>query len=384
MSFSGKATYTAGSDLPEIAEDVADLVTILSPSETPLLDALGDSMHAATSTRHEWLEDSLLANSDAINESSINDASLNVTAITVNNGSVFRVGDLVQAAGSTEVMLVTGVSGNVITVTRGYGSTTKTELENTLGLSILGNAAIEGQDADSPRFSVRTRQSNYTQIFSAALQISGTEMAVRQLAVEDELDYQKTLRLRELLRDLENTVINGVAPAANPEGSATVRRSLRGIVASIVSNVMTPGAGLIPGDDELTEAHVNAALRTIWEASGNRPDLILCGGAQKRLINGFIQTNQRFSPVNEQFKNLVSVYESDYGVSRVILSRYVPPDALIFLDSTKTAVVPLVGRSFGYLPLATTGDYTSGELVGEYTMELRCEQGHGILRGLTP
>jgi len=41
MSFTGKATYSAGATLPEIAEDVADLVAVNSPHETPLLDALG-------------------------------------------------------------------------------------------------------------------------------------------------------------------------------------------------------------------------------------------------------------------------------------------------------------------------------------------------------
>jgi len=382
MSFSGKATYTGGSSLPEIAEDVADLVTILGPQETPFLDALGDPLYSATSTRHEWLEDSLISNTTTINEPSISDGALNVTAVTVVNGAIFRIGDLVKGAGSTEVLLVTAVSGNVITVTRGYGGSTKAQLTDTEVLVILGNAALEAQDAGTPRFTVRTRQSNYTQIFSTALQISGTEMAVRQLAVDDELDYQKTLRLRELLRDLENTVVNGVGPAATPEGSATVRRTMRGLIASLTTNVMTPGAGHIPGDSSLGEGHINGALQTIWEVSGNKPDLILCGGSQKRRINGFIQTNQRFSPAGEQFKNLVSTYESDYGVCRVILSRYVPADAVIFVDSSKAAVVPLTGRSFGYLALAATGDYVSGELVGEYTFELRHEKGHGILRGL--
>ena len=128
---------------------------------------------------------------------------------------------------------------------------------------------------------------------------------MKQIGVEDEMAYQKTNRLRELLRDLENTAINGVAPASDPQGSSTPpRRTLRGILASIVTNVMQPGAGIIPTDLELSEAHVNAALRTVWELSGNKPDLIVCGGGQKRRINGFIQTNTRFSPESEAFKNL--------------------------------------------------------------------------------
>ena len=43
MSFTGKATYAAGTDLPEIMEDVSDVIGIVSPFETPLLDYLGDA-----------------------------------------------------------------------------------------------------------------------------------------------------------------------------------------------------------------------------------------------------------------------------------------------------------------------------------------------------
>ena len=42
MPFTGKATYSAGATLPEIAEDVSDIIALVSPYETPLLDHLGD------------------------------------------------------------------------------------------------------------------------------------------------------------------------------------------------------------------------------------------------------------------------------------------------------------------------------------------------------
>ena len=382
MSFSGKATYTGGSTLPEIADDVGDLVSILSPQETPLLDALGDPLYAATSTRHEWLEDELLPNSDSVYQPGLDDSGVTTSSLTVTHGDRFRVGDLIQATGSREVILVTAVATNVLTLTRGYGGTSKSALSHGLTLLILGNAALEGADAGAPRFTIRSRKSNYTQIFSAALQISGSELAVRQVNVADELDYQRTNRLRELLRDLENTVINGVGPAATPEGSATVRRTLQGIIASVTTNQLSPGSGYIPGDDNLAEAHINGALRTVWELTGNKPDLIVCAGAQKRKINGFMSTTSRTAPESERFKNLVNIYESDFGVCRVLLSRYVPADMVLFLDSTKLAVLPLAGRSFQYLSLATTGDYVSGEMLGEYTLELRCEKGHAVLKGL--
>lgn len=382
MAFTGKATYSAGSTLPEIAEDVSDLVGIVAPYETPLLDALGDPLRAATSTRHEWLEDALLPNTTAINQPAISDGSANTTALTM-TAAVCRPGDLLRANGSPEIMLVTAASGATVTVTRGYGATTATALTHGEAITILGNAALEGDAAGAPRFTTRVRKSNYTQIFSAAISVSGTEAAVRQTAVRDELDYQKQLRLRELLRDLENTVINGVAPAASPEGSATVRRTMRGIVRSLSTNAFTPGSGGISSELQLGEAHLNQALRNVWEASGARPDLIVLGGYQKRRVNMFTATAQRYLPESEVFKRLVSTYESDFGTCRVLLSRFVPTDSVLLLDSSRISVLPLSGRSFAYKPLASTGDYDTGELIGEYTLELRNESAHAVISGLS-
>ena len=119
MAFTGKATYSAGATLPELAEDVADLIGIVSPYETPLLDALGDPLRAARSTHHEWLEDELLPNKDSINDAAISSPS-SETSFDVANGSRFRVGDQIQIEGSEELILVTSVSSDTVTVVRGY------------------------------------------------------------------------------------------------------------------------------------------------------------------------------------------------------------------------------------------------------------------------
>ena len=92
MAFTGKATYSAGPTLPEIAEDVSDLISIVSPYETPLLDVLGDSLRAAGSTHHEWLEDELLPNKDVVNDLMISDPA-STTQFDTANGSRFRIGD---------------------------------------------------------------------------------------------------------------------------------------------------------------------------------------------------------------------------------------------------------------------------------------------------
>ena len=383
MSFTGKATYSSGATLQELAEDVSDIISIVSPYETPLLDHLGDAPREATSTYHEWLEDTLLPNKDAIDQNGLDDATKDTTSVTVANGDRFRVGDQVQAAGSKELMFVTAVSTNTLTLQRGYGGTTADELADTDTLHILGNAALEGDEAPAARFTNRQRRGNWTQIFTSALRVSSSDFAVRKLAIADELDYQKQERLRELLRDLENTVINGAAPAANPQGSSSVRRTMKGIIPSLETNLFAPGVSSFPSDASLTEAQLNLALRLVWENASSRIDTIVVNGAQKRRINNFITASRGYASQDDTYRDMVSLYESDFGVCRVLLSRNVPTDTILMLDSSRVDVLPLTGRSFHYKPLASTGDYEAGELIGEYSLEFRNELAHGMITGLT-
>ncbi len=387
MPFTGKATYSAGTTLPELAEDVSDIIGIVSPFETPLLDHLGDAKRPATSTIHEWIEDTLLPNTDSVNQTTFSPNAQDATAITVSAGARFRVGDQVRPDGAREIMLVTAITGNVLTVVRRYGSTTASSLSNLQKLLILGNAAIEGDDRPATRFGDRVRKRNFTQIFTSSVEVSGSMRAARTHGIDDELDYQKQERLRELMRDLENCVINGVAPAANPQGSSSVRRSMNGIIPALTTNLFQPGQGGIPlgfgGTNQLSEPVLSAAMRLIWEQSSGKIDTIVVPGVQKRRINEFLQGVRFYAPDDQRIRNSVGVYESDFGVCRVVLSRWIPADSLLLLDSSRLSVLPLAGRSFQFKPLASNGDSDVGMVVGEYTLEIKNENAHGLIRGLT-
>lgn len=382
MAFTGKATYSAGTTLPELAEDVSDLVGIASPYETPLLFALGDPLREATSTHHEWLEDELLPNKDTINDATWSDPSAD-TSFDVDHGDRFRVGDQVQVEGSEELMLVTAVSTDTLTVVRGYAGTTAEDLADEQVVNILGNAALEGAEKPNARFTNRIRCGNYTQILTASVEVSGSDMASSQLGLTNEMDYQKEKRLRELLRDLEHTVVGGGRPASDPQGGGTVRRTMKGILQHLASNVFHAGDSGFPTGADLDEAKVNYVLRKIWEVSSGHVDLIVVGGFQKRKINAFCADSRTYGANDTTFTNLVSLYESDFGVCHIVTTRWVPQDAVLLLDSSRISVMPLAGRSFHFKPLASSGDYECGELIGEYTLELKNEAAHGLIRGLS-
>jgi hypothetical protein len=339
-------------------------------------------MREATSTHHEWLEDELLPNKDAVNDSTYTDPAAD-TDFVVDNGSRFRVGDQIQVEGSEELMLVAGINGDTLTVVRGYAGTTAEDLADNQVINILGNAALEGADKPGVRFTNRSRCGNYTQIFAATVEVSGTDMAASQLGLADEMDYQKQERLREMIRDLENTVVNGGQPASNPEGSGTVRRSMKGTIQHLSTNVFHTGDSGFPSGTDLDETKVNYVLRKIWDSSNGNVDLIIVGGFQKRKINGFTSGSRSYAANDTTFTDMISIYESDFGICRIVTTRWMPQDAALFLDSSRVNVLPLAGRSFHFKPLASGGDYECGELIGEYTVELKNEAAHGLVRDLS-
>lgn len=375
MSFTGKATYDAGASLPELVDDVSDLVGLISPFDTPLLDAVGSPRYAAKSTRHEWFEDQLNPNFSAINNGPGYDD--DDTAIVVDAGGVFRIGDLVKPSGSDEVMQVTGINTNTLTVSRGYGGSAPASVVDDQQLDVIGHAALEGEDAAAAAHRARVRKDNYSQIFTETVTISGSMDAVGLHAVEREFDYQVIQRLRELMRSLEQTVICGFKASANPQGSAAVRRTMGGLLQFITGVVEDKSAAA------LTEDSLNASLRSVW-AKGGRPNAIVCNGFQKRRISSFIQSSRRYEPESNALRNVVDVYESDFGVQRVVLSRWVPADKILLLDLDKVQVMPLQGRSFFVKPLAESGDFRKAQIIGEYTLEIQNggDGGHGVITNL--
>ncbi|MHC5161894.1 MAG: SU10 major capsid protein, partial [Planctomycetota bacterium] len=148
-----------------------------------------------------------------------------------------------------------------------------------------------------------------------------------------------------------------------------------------------------PTGTTLDEDKINFVLRKIWENSNGNVDTIVVGGFQKRKINGFLSAIRGYDSGDTTYRDGVSAYESDFGLCRIVTTRWMPQDAVMLLDSSRVGavmlldssrvgVLPLAGRSFHFKPLASSGDYECGELIGEYTLELRNEAAHGLIRGL--
>jgi len=73
---------------------------------------------------------------DSINDTSWSDPTEDTTFV-VDNGSLFSLGNVIQVVGSSELMRVTDITDNTLTVLRGYGNTTKEALADNQQLNLI-------------------------------------------------------------------------------------------------------------------------------------------------------------------------------------------------------------------------------------------------------
>ena len=342
-----------------------ELAEIIRRDNTSFLSRVGISGEA-TETKHSWMEDSLNANSVTLNEAMDGvETDLDVAA---GHGLRVRIGSLlrnVSEAGKTEVFQVTAIATDTLTVVRGYGSTSAETHTSGSTLRIIANPAQEGQDAPNDESKVRTKVSNYTQIFQKGINISYTMRAVMQAGVADEYALQVSRRLMEVMRELDSSLVLGISSAS--QGSDSVYRSMGGIL-EFASQV---GGNTTSTSEALTLSVVNDMCKQIWD-DGGYPNFILVGGKQKRAISAFDQSARRSSYDGTVAGYVVDKVVTDLGfMLDVIVDPWVPDDVCIIGDLNKVKVMPLRNSAMRAEDVAKTGASYKGQIYGEYTAEFR-------------
>lgn len=157
----------------DMAEDIAHL----TPSEAPFV-ALTKRLtkEKATNPEFSWLDRELEARWDAINNGAGYDDA--ATSIVVDNGAYFRAGMIVKVPRTGEVLLVSSISTNTLTVVRGFGETSAAAIVDNDPLLIIGNVNEEGSGAPSDAGGNPTKGYNYTQIFKTPFSVTNTANAM--------------------------------------------------------------------------------------------------------------------------------------------------------------------------------------------------------------
>jgi hypothetical protein len=349
-------------------QSVVDEILLLNGHQTPLLSLLGFS-EAVTQTTHQWFEDEMVAD-----ESTVAGAVTNVaTAVVVADAEPFRVGHVVKIG--EELLLVTAVNTGTktLTVVRGYAATTAAAIADLAKIEVQFVEGQEGADARSSRFKARVAKSNKTQIFDDSVEISGTAAAVQQYGIGDLYEYEKQKKQLELALQLEKALINGVS---YENGQIRQMKGIRQFIATNVDNV----AGA------LTMDAVNNLAQKIYEAGGFATGgdfKVIVGAKQKRKLSALDTNKVQIGRAENARGEVVDTLINDFGQFEIALNNNLAADELLFVDANRMAIRPLVGREFFHKYMGEKGDYTTGIVVGEYTLEFKQEKAHGRLKGLS-
>lgn len=367
MVFTGRASYDTGV-FDGIAEDVSDIIGMISPAETPLLDRLGDPAQSAQNVLHEWLEDALSPNT-IVSSSTISSAgtALGVHVSGQSVGTYLQSGMQVKVKRTGEYIQISATTANTLVITRAFGGTSAATIVAGDELFIISDVGLEGADVSVDTSRPRTRKNNYTQIFKKDIIISGTVQAVNMLGgIANEYDYQKMKKIKETIRDLEKAAIQGKS-SGNSLGSASAYRTFAGIWDQITTN-STSIATIDPDS-------LNTVVQNAWNNGAGDLDLIVCDANWKKVIDKFNDTRILTSDTKNSYTRKISLYEGTFGTQEVLLSRWMPANSLMVLSSQRVKVMPLKGRSYQYMDVAKTGDSNKGMVLGEYTVEVKNEEG---------
>jgi hypothetical protein len=154
---------------------------------------------------------------------------------------------------------------------------------------------------------------------------------------------------------------------------------MKGMRSWIQTNVTSLSSTALAAD------HINNALQSIYEAGGFSTGgnyKIIVPAKQKRAISNLSSGNIRLTQSETERGQAVDRFVSDFGKFDISLNNNLNADELFIVDANRAFIRPLNGREFFHKYMGEKGDYTTGIIVGEYTLEFRQEKAHARIKGL--
>ena len=366
------SSYGLTGGIPISIDTIIDLI---DPTDLPFQNgfmlggapALG--MFPVDNKKMEWQDDALAETLSTINEGGQYSAS--DTTLTVTDGSRFKTGDVLKI--DTELLYVSSVSTNNLTVIRAFAGSTATTHEDSVEVIGIGQALPEGNDAIEASHVDRDRRHNFTQIFGPRkVQSTGTEQVMPKygLVSGGEMMYQLDKEMIELAKTVERAIIYG-----RRFDDGADQRTMGGFMYYISTNEDSTATAL-------TETLVGDQLANMYNA-GATPGagfVMAVNLANKRVLSaiGTVEIMRADSGRG----TVVEYFDTDVGRIQFLVSRYmVNKDAIIY---TQDQVALGSFRPWSAVPLSKTGDADSIMVVCEKTFRLKRQKHASKFTNLSP
>lgn len=353
----------------------------------------------AENIEFQWIEDAL---NPCTFEALMDDTSVTLTIITsfsttasvanmLRDGTIIAPLDTANANAEVRIRITSAVAATEA-VCASYGSTTWTSVTATMTWMVVASPYKDTDDASEDISLGRTGRRNFMQVFERAVGIDQTRKNISMLAVADELQHQIKMRTLEIKRELDLSVIAGIAYHNGTSFTADYGlRTMRGIIYSLRD----------PNEDKtledtmvssisgaLTSTVINDLAYKIYEAGGldeSSDPIIVVGPKQQRVISAMEKDLRRVEQGERQVGYYRDIFLSDMGKEfPVVMDRWFPSDKLLILDRSRVFLRPLRGDSWHMEKMAKTGRHEKWQISGQYSLELHNpSECHGLAIFLT-
>jgi len=375
--------FSTYSDTTTHRRAITDVISLIDPTDTPAIAAMGGLDGAASKFRFvnwpsktvEWLEDTHAPLSDTLNESA--SITSTVTTITVTDASLYEPGYIIKIDSEYLWVSSAAITTNILTVTRGVAGSTAATHASTASIEIISNARVEGAESTPIAFTTRTTGSNVTQIFHQEVKVSRSHMKLSQYGIADEMAYQKDKAVPAIMRMVEKHIFNSKALST---GSVSVGRIMNGLQGFITTNKIS-GASL-------SQAAFENAVLSACNNGGGGPWVAFVNPVVKQKIKNFYDmtgvastTILRVSQDTREIGMDIDRINTPFGTVDLVMTRWVDSSIVPIVDLQHAGFITY--DPFQWEDLAKTGDYERAEVVGEFSFCLRQEKAHAILTAVS-
>lgn len=316
MTISANTVETYESSV--IREDLQDALISISPTETPVMSAIG--RRNASNTYFEWGVVNLAA-ADSANRVIEGEAAPGNDAMTaaVRQGNYTQISDKVVEVSDT-AEAVNG-AGNEQTLAKQIAYKLK-ELKRDMETMLTANVA-------------------------ASAGASGTA--------------RQTAGLPAFLRTNVSRGVGGANGTTSGAGSS-----------GYVNAAATDGT-----QRDVTEALLKTVIAGCWD-NGAEPSVVICGSGVKQEISTFTGNATKYKDITDKtLSAAIDVYVSDFGQLSIVPNRFSRGRDVLVLDPNYARVAYL--KPTTQKPLARTGHSERRLISAEYGLQVDNEAAHGVV-----
>jgi hypothetical protein len=131
----------------------------------------------------------------------------------------------------------------------------------------------------------------------------------------------------------------------------------------------------------ITETLLKGVIADCWDA-GAEPSVVICGSSQKQAISAFTGNATRYKEAEDSKLNAaIDVYISDFGELQIVPSRFSRSRDVLVLDPNYARVAYLAPTS--QKPLARTGHAERRLISVEWGVQVDNEAAHGVIADIS-